>query len=567
MNDDYLRLESSVTPLARSPLRRLPPPSPSPSLSLIGKEKVIPFGITPPKGSPSPPAADMDKPLPQRPQLSRRCSSVYSGDSGYTKIIDLYSEWEVDDEAEVPIALQPITHQEILTDLLVRRFTESSSPISPLTIPHFSRHAVSIPSLRRESEDSQATSVVDVKAAPSFVEFSRSLQAKRSEMGSPLSSHTSPENGFTSHDTFWQPSLRSSPELRAVAFEYEREYLPAEVTPQIADIVNMELVPLPLDPGRSTGSSQYESVDMLTAERGSKTALSEKGSSGKFSGTSSSDSSFAVYTGVRESIRAIIQSKMGRKKESVQKGKGRAESVASIKGQVPGSCSSPQPQRKFSWVSSRKSSLQEGVTNITRSPSLTKRPNPSRQAPSSHRVGQKQLAIPLTPYQKYGAAVWRNSQRKKKHHVRAARTTQQSVKLVAGIRRFPTQSRRRDPLQKSSEIFNAFQDGRDQILSALDETKNRIGKTNSEKRQEAMKKAIMLSTPGEERKHTFFRTSSEKRREKLKKSIALIGPVDPCAVEHFAGKDSEEMGDALKKRAELVGRVEQEPARRVEYWL
>jgi hypothetical protein len=569
MNGDYLRLGSSMTPLARSPLRRPPPPSPSPSSSLIGMEKVIPLGITPRKRSPLSPAADMDKPLPQRPQRSRRSSSVYSGDSGYTNIIDLYTKWKVDDEADAPIALQPTTYREALTDLFVRRFTESSSPVSPLTIPHFPKHAVSIPSPRLTPEDSQATSVVDVKAAPSFVEFSKSLQAKRSEMGSPLSSLASPEYGSTSHDTFWKSSLRSSPELRAVAFEHERVYLPDEVSPRITDTVNLEPVPLPLNLGRSTGSSQYESVDMLTAERGSKMAVSEKGSSSKSSNTSSSDSSFVVYTGVRESIHAIIQSEMGRKKESLQTGKERAESVASIKGQVPSPYPSRQPQRKFSWVSSRKSSLQEGVTSTIQSQSPTKPPSPSRQASSSSRVGQKQLAIPLSPYQKYGAAVWHNSQRKKKRHVRAARAPQKSVKPVAGIRKFPTQSYRRNPPQRSSEIFSAFQNGRDQILSALDETKNRIARTNSEKRQEAMKKAIMLSRPGEERKsrHALFRTSSEKRREKLKKSIALIGPVDPCAVEHFAGKDLEEMGDVLKKRVKLVGRVEQEPARRVEYWL
>lgn len=563
MNGDYLRLESSMTPLARSPLRRPPPPCPSPSLSLIGMEKAIPLGTTPPKRSPLSPAADTDKPLPQRPQRSRRSSSLYSGDSGYTKIIDLYNEWKVDDGADAPIALQPITYREALTDLLVRRFTESSSPISPLTVPHFSKHAVSTPSLRLTPEDSQATSVVDVKAAPSFVEFSRSLQAKRSEMVSPLSSLASPHYGATSHDTFWQPPLRSSPELRAVPFECEREHLPDEVSPQITGIVTLELVPPPLDLGRSSGSSRYESVGMLTAEQGSKMVLTEKGSSGKFPSTSSSDSSFVVYTGVRESIRAIIQSKMGKKKESVQKGKERAESVASIKSQVPSSYSPQQPRRKFSWVSSRKSSLHEGVTSILRSLSLTKPPSPSRQAPSSHRVGQKQLAIPLTPYQKYGAAVWHNSQRKKKHHARAAQTPQKRVKPAA------TQSRRSNPPRRSSEVFNAFQNGRDQILGALDETKNKMARTNLEKRQEAMRKAIMLSRPGEERetRHTLFRTSSEKRREKLKKSIALIGPVDPYTVEYFARKDSEEMEDVLKKRIKLVGRVEHEPARRVEYWL
>jgi hypothetical protein len=273
MNGDYLRVDLRMTPLARSPLRRPPPPSPSPSLSLIGMEKVIPLGTTPPKRSPLSPAADTDKPLPQRPQRSRRSSSLYSADSGYTKIIDLYTEWKVDDEADAPIALQPITYQETLTDQLVRRFTESSSPSSPLTIPHFPKHAVSIPSLRFTSEDSQATSIVDVKAAPSFVEFSRSLQAKRSEMVSSLSSLASPHYGAISQDTFWQPSIRSSPELRAVAFEYEQEHPLDEVSPRITDIVNLELVPPPLDLGRSSGSFQYESGGMLTAERGSKMVL------------------------------------------------------------------------------------------------------------------------------------------------------------------------------------------------------------------------------------------------------------------------------------------------------
>jgi hypothetical protein len=573
MNGDYLRLESGMTPLARSPLRRPPPPCPSPSLSLIGMEKVIPLSTTPPKRSPLSPMADTDKPLPQPPQRSQRSSSLYSGDSGdsgYTEIIDLYTKWKADDGTDAPITLQPITYQETLADLLVRRFTESSSsPISPLTIPHFPKHAVSIPSLQLTSEDSQATSVVDVKAAPSFVEFSRNLQAKRSEMVSPLSSLASPPYGAISHDTFWQPSLRSSPELRAILFEYEREHLPDEASPRTTDIVNLELVPPPLNLGRSSGSSQHESVDILTAGRGSKMVLEGKRSSGKFSCTSSSDSSFVVYTGVRESIRAIIQSKMGKKKESVRKGKERAESVASIKGQVSSSYSSQQPRRKFSWASSRKSSLQEGVTSILRSLSLTTPPSPNRQAPSSNRVGQKQLAIPLTPYQKYGAAARHNSQRKKKRHARAARTPQKRIKLVAEIQRFPTQSRRRNPPQRSGEVFNAFQNGRDQILSALDETKNKMARTNSEKRQEAMKKAIMRSRPSEERetRHTLFRTSSEKRREKLKKSIALIGPVDPNTVDYFARKDSEEVGDVVKKRIKPVGRVEQEPARRVEYWL
>jgi hypothetical protein len=512
MNADYLCLELSMTPPARTPLRRPPPPSPSPSPSLIGMEKVIPPRTTP-KRSPLSLEADTEKPLPPRPQRSRRSSSLYSGDNGYTKLIDLYTKWKVDDETDPPIAVQPIAYQEELADLLARRFTESYSPISPLAIPHYPKHTVSIPSLRLTSEDASATSVVDMEPAPSCVEFSRSLQAQKSEMGSSL------------------------------------------------------------DLSRSNCSSQYESVGMLAAERGPELAPSENGSSGEVSSTSSSDSGFVVYTGVRESVRAIVQSKRGRKKDSAPKGKERAESGASTKSQVQGSYSSQQPQRKLPWVSTRKLSFQEGVTGIRQSLALATPPSPSRQAPSFHRVGQKQLAIPLTPYQKYGAAVWHNSQRKQKRHDRAIRTPQTSVKQVAGTRKFPNQSRRMNHPQRASEVFNAFQHGKAHILSALDETKNRLARTYSEKRQETMKKVVMPSRPVEERetRHTLFRTHSEKRREKLKKSIALVGPVDPYAVGHFVRKDSEETGGeggkVLNKRIKLVTCVEQEPAREMEYWL
>jgi hypothetical protein len=567
MNADYLNLQASMAPPARSPLRR--PPPPSPSRTLIGMEKAIPPSTTSPQPSPLSLTADTDKPLPQRPQRSRRSSSVYSGDSGYTKIIELYTNWTVDDEPATPSALQPIASRETLTGLLARRFTESSSPISPLTIPHFPKHAVSIPSLRFTSEDLPATSAVDVKAAPSFVEFSRSLKAKRSDIVSPLSSLASPHYAAVSHDTFWQPSLRSSPEFRAIAFEYEREHLRGEVSPRTTDVVNSDLVPSLLDIGRSSGSSDYQSLNMPTAGLESEMVLSEQGSGSTFPRTSSSDSSFVVYTGVRESIRAIIRSKMGKKKDSAQKGKEGAESVASIKDQMPSLDSSRQPERKFSWVSSRKSSLQGGVTSLFRSLSLTKSPSPNRQTPSSPRVRQKQLVIPLTSYQKYGTAVWHNSQRKKRRQARAARAAQISAIPSAGIRRIPTQNRRRNPHQRPSEVLTAFQSGRDQILDVLDETKQKIPRTNSEKRREGLKTSITLQGPGEkhEIRHKILRTGSEKRREKLKKSIALIGPVDPYKGEYITKTGSEGRRGMLKDSIKLVGPIEGEAIRQAESWL
>ena len=559
-----------MTPPARSALR--PPPPRSPSRSLAGMERVIPPGSPSPQKSPLSPAVDTDKPLPLRPLVSRRSSSVYSADSGYTKIIDLYTNWTVDAEpsaveASAQIALQHTAYRQALSGLLARRFTASSSPISPLTIPNFTKHTVSIPSLRLTSEDSSATSAVDSKAAPSFVEFSRSLQAKRSDMVSPLSSLASPHYGMVSHDTFWRPSLRSSPEIRAVTCEYEREYLPGEVSPRITDVASSQALPPPLQLARSSGSSKYQGLRMFTADRGSEMGLSDQGSSSKFSSMSSSDSSFVVYTGVRESIRAIIRHKIGKKKEPAQKGKERADSVPSIEQEVLTSESPLQLERKFSWVSSRRSSLQQGVTNLLRSLSLTKPPSPTNQTPPTSRVRQKQLAIPLTPYQKYGTAVWHDPQRKKRRQARATRA-QKSAAPWGGIRRLPTQNRPRNPPQRSSEMLTAFQSGTGQILSALDETKHKIGRTNSEKRREGSKKSVTHQGPGEERetRHRLIRSSSERRRERLKKSIALIGPVDPYGVELVTRTDSEESRDTLKNSIKLVEPIREESTRRCENW-
>jgi hypothetical protein len=508
---------------ARPPLRR--PPPPSASRTLTGMEKVVPPGMPSPQQSTHSSPPDTDKPLPEWPGPPRRSSSVYSGNSGYTEIIDLYTNWKADDEPAAPNALQPIAYRETLTGLLARRFTESSSPISPLAIPHFAKHVVSIPSLHLTSENSPTTSAVAAKAEPSFIEFSRSLQAERSDMISPLSSLASPHYAVVSHDTFWQPSLRSSPEFHAVTFDYERDHLPDEVSQRTSDIVNSNFVHPSLHLARSNRSSYYQSMGMLKVDCGSEMVLSEQGSSSKFSSTSSSDSSFVVYTGVRESIRAIIRSKMG-KKNSVEKGKEKAFSVASIKDHVANSDLPWQTERKFSWVSSRKSSLQEGVSSLLRILSLTNQSSPNKSTP---RVRQKQLAVPLTPYQKYGTAVWHNSQRKKRRQARAARAARKSAMPMSGIRRLPTQNRRKNPHSRSSEVLTAFDSGRNQILDALDETKQKIGRTKSEKSTGAPKNSITLQGYGEkqEARHRLFRSNSEKRREKLKKSITLVELVDP----------------------------------------
>src|SRR5947209_7569052 len=122
----------------RSPQRYAPPPSPS--RSLMGMEKVVPPGtrsssrspLSQPQGvhnplpprtrsssrSPFSPAADKDKPLPERP---RRSSSVYTADSGYTRIVDSYSNPTHEEEPPVPLVIQPVAYQQTISALLRRR--------------------------------------------------------------------------------------------------------------------------------------------------------------------------------------------------------------------------------------------------------------------------------------------------------------------------------------------------------------------------------------------------------------------------------------------------------------
>jgi hypothetical protein len=107
-----------------------------------------------------------------------------------------------------------------------------------------------------------------------------------------------------------------------------------------------------------------------------------------------------------------------------------------------------------------------------------------------------------------------------------------------------------------------LQDGRALILGFLDETKQKVARSNSGKKSETLSKNLALTGPGQMRKarRGIFRSSSQRRREKLKKSIALIGPVDPYAVEPTARTE-------LNNGIELPPPLDDESTRQAEKWL
>ena len=479
-----------MTPGLQSPPR--PPLPPSPSKSLVGMKKVIPpDGPHPVRTSSLSWSADLHKPLPDRP---KRTSSVYSGDSGYTEIIQSYATWNVD-EPTVPLPLQPIAYRQALSGLLSHRFADSPSPPSEADIL---RPSPSIRSLCLAPLDSPAISDVDSRDVPLFTEFSRRLKTKKSDVVSPVSRKGSPNFEPDSHETFWQPSSKISPYLQPSVYNYESEHLPGRMSPRIVDVVDASLVPPPLDLSRPKKTHEERKPSEIGGKRSSGSYMEDRLSDSRFSKTSSSDSSsFVIYTGVRESIRAMIQHQMQKNKKQKTSDKNEMEMTTPVQ---PSKNPVIDSEERFSRVNGRRTSLQQGVSSLLRKLSLSKSRENEAEVPRP-RTRQKQLAIPISPYQKYGPAIWYapKRQKKRKSGSPSGRPSRFKKTLASSESRNMRRPNHRygAPL-KSREVMNAFQNGTNQLVSALDETRLKITRKNSEKRREALKKSITLVGPADQ---------------------------------------------------------------------
>jgi hypothetical protein len=478
----------------------------SPSTLLLGMEVVIPPS---PQSTAKPPlssTADVDKPLPHRP---RQTSSVYSGGSGYTEIIESYMNWKVDEEPPLPISFQPQSYRDTLTGLLARRFAEPPSNLtSPLFISDRPKHSISIPPLRLTPDDSPALHAVEPNTVPSFTEFSRQLKNKKSNVSTISHLNVQHVPGAISHDTFWQPSMTGSPEVQPFVHDYQRQHLQGEISPRITDVVDPGLVPPPLNlNGSKKPIADQASVHDRNVQNISFLDDASQPSS-RFSSTSSSsqaspasEDSFVVYTGVRESLKAMFRTKMGRRDIPAAEDRKRNVSLAST--QPADIESEEQPAgRKFSWVSSRRTSLQQGVSSLLRKFSISDTSDSRRRSTRPSRGRQKQLAIPITPYQRYGSAVWHASQRKKRRQDRVERKPTQKTKKKSGqvsratsTRNTNKQRDRHSAFPKPDEVVAAFQSGRNNLVGAIDETRRKLRRSASERRREALKKNIKFVGP------------------------------------------------------------------------
>jgi len=131
----------------------------------------------------------------------------------------------------------------------------------------------------------------------------------------------------------------------------------------------------------------------------------------------------------------------------------------------------------------------------------------------------KQLAVPPSPYQKYGAEVWYAKNKK------ARKNLNLNLQVKGGIQRAPTKKAGtrfvtrgdlavRPPLKKkrSEDVKVAYHQGVSQLRTVLgvdDEAREPKGREKKAGRKLGL---------------GLHRTMSEVRRERLKRSIAVLGP-------------------------------------------
>jgi hypothetical protein len=323
------------------------------------------------------------------------------------------------------------------------------------------------------------------RSAPSFKDFSRNLLEKRV--------------GAAEVDSLRSISPHTSPDFGTIPYESTQQFSPYQKA--IPDSVDPQLVPAPLSIYKSN-STAFE-----TRSETSRRTVREEGErcESGFSKSSSEDS-YVIYTGLRESVRAYLRHKLQSKRDSPKRERERVMSIASAK--YPGMMTAEEHDRKHSVasrkhsvasrkhsVASRRVSVQQGISTIYNRLSrlsMSGPSSPNKADDQQPRTRQKQPAIPTSPYQKYGAAVWEAPKRQK----RAKRQSAPVSSMMAGVGKSNSSRTARKPNTPiDPEVVDALRNERSQIIQALQGTKGKLTRTSSQKRREALKQSIQLVGP------------------------------------------------------------------------
>lgn len=256
----------------------------------------------------------------------------------------------------------------------------------------------------------------------------------------------------------------------------------------------MDLVPAPLAvKNRSTVIQDRQQLHNVVP---AKDEEQEERSQSRFSHTSSEES-YVIYTGVLDSVRAYVRHKLQKKGDTSKKERKRVMSVASTK--YPGMMTAKEYDRRRS-SESRKGSIQEGMASVYDKISKLSISGPSGQSKEDKeepRGRKKQLAIPTSEYQKYGAAVWQapKGQKMSKRESALAKRMAEDYHHSGDARK---PARHASLSARPAEVVGAFKSGRNLMIHALDDTKHKLQRSNSEKRRDTLKQSIRLVGPADE---------------------------------------------------------------------
>jgi len=458
-------MEKVIAPRTRSP-------SVSPFSSVVDVNKPLPPRTPSYNRSPFSIASNKDKPLPEPPRV---CSSVYSADSDYSILVDTYSNHSYEEEPAVPLMIQPIAYKDTISALLRRRLDDPPSPksvpsamsvgtLASQTWPHPGHATPESPAMSAIS----APSAADSRSAPSFREFSRNLQNKRIKA--------------LEMPVYSTPSPQVSPNFRTASCESAR-WSP-DISPGTSETVDRSLLPSPLTIGRNRDT-------MMEGRPKTSGIFVEPEEERSLSRFSSSDDSYVTHTGVTQSVRAYVRHKLQKKRDNGKKERKLVMSAASAK--YPAMLTAKEHDRKLSSAS-RKTSIQQGISSVydkISKLSFSGSSGHSKTEREHPRGRKKQLAIPTSDYQKYGAAVWEAPKREKREK-KPKRSSAPARTKQSG------QSRRQGGISASpAEVVGAFRSGRRQIIHALDDQKHKLKRSDSEKRREALRQSIKLVGPAD----------------------------------------------------------------------
>ncbi|EXJ90627.1 hypothetical protein A1O1_03730 [Capronia coronata CBS 617.96] len=459
--------------------------SPPPSRALLNLQKQgLELGLSPSRNtqqvtrshaSPSPTPSDRDKPLPLEPFEKRRSSSVYSTDTTISNIIYMYGGYqELDDSPPVTALHHPQAYRDTVVPLLIKRLSigPSSSPQAIQILD--ARETVSSISLNSATLQT-STPTLGNKAAPSFLEFSRALQDRRNELLSPSSSAPSDYHRQAAYDQLAPPSPQISSVEQSISVS-QTPPLPDAMSGTISDIDDSDLLPPPLRLGCSSPPSplvnDWESSSSMHCPSSIADQSQEQISHPAVGGSWSENwlhVDFVNHGPISEPSRhdARSSSKIG--DPLTEKEQERILSYAEAK--YPGMRKSSYDMIR-SQRSSTRSSFQQGVSNLLRTLSHSNRADGKQGNNQEAPPRERQLAVPATPYQVYGAEIWSKKIKKKQR-----------------------EAQRDHERGKPLDLLSAYQSGQSQFVGVLEGAKRKLGRKTSQKRRRKLKQSIIFVGP------------------------------------------------------------------------